>query len=673
MRRLREAPLLVVALGALLVAAVAASVGVRIESIALDETLHKQQALTYADHVRLLFSDAAARSTARLYSFVLAPLFAAFDGDSAVRAARALSALLFASAAIPAYLLARTVLVSRWLAAAAALLSVVAPWLVLTTVLFTENLAFPLFLWTVWAVVRAMATPSWRWDLLALALVAACVATRTQLFALGVGYVALVAWRAWSLRRETLRRYPFTCALVAVVVLAGLVLLVTGELSDRVTRALGPYGGINERGTAPTDVGLAALYELMVLGLGVGVVPMAVALVWVPRNAARLPVLVGLVLAGVLWAATLYAQGGFLGLASEERYFFYVVPLVWIAALAAAEDRTFGLRSVLVGGAVMAVLLATIGTSVGSDPERIFLAPAAASVGRLLFDLLSEARGVSPRDVLALLALALTVGAALVWRRRPVAGLLVVPVVVQLALTWYVLFGFTDGAVHAEAKRTGTAIAANGWIDHAADGRQATLVVNQPPPAAATQRALSFYNDAIRDSLYVGSAGLPQVAWPTIHLGVAEGTVQPDGALSPPRAPRPLSVQAPESPHLQVDGRRIALAPDGTSELVETPAAWRVRWAASGLAPDGSLPPGARVGVLSGRDGATAVTLRFAPAPPGTAVRLRLGDVRRTVRGGAAREVRVRVCGPAEGTLTARAPGARLEAVRVAPAARPIC
>ena len=88
-RRLREAPLLVVALGALLVAAVAASVGVRIEAIALDETIHKQQAAHYAQGFpSALLHDSTARSTARLYSLVLAPLFALFDGDVAVRLSR---------------------------------------------------------------------------------------------------------------------------------------------------------------------------------------------------------------------------------------------------------------------------------------------------------------------------------------------------------------------------------------------------------------------------------------------------------------------------------------------------------------------------------------------------------------------------------------------------------
>ena len=672
MQRAREAPLLVVALGALLVAAVAASVGVRVEAIALDEVLHKQQALTYSDHLRLIFTDSAARSTARLYPLVLAPLFGVLDGDVAVRAARVLGALLFVSAAVPAYLLARMVLVSRGLATAAALLGVATPWLVLTTVLFTENLAFPLFLWTVWAVARALQAPSPRADLLALLLVAACVATRTQLLALGVGYVALVGWRAWSLRRETLRRYPFTCALVALLALACLVLFVAGELAERVRGALGPYGA-GER-SAPADVGLAALFEVMALGLGVGVIPMAVALVWVPRNAARVPVLAGLVLTGALWAAALYAQGGFLGLASEERYFFYAVPLVWIAALAAAEERSLSVGSLLLGGAAVAALLATVGTTVTSDAERVVLAPAAASVGRLVFDLLPQGQGVSPRDVLALLTLALVAGAALVWRRRPVAGLLAVPVLIQLALTWYVLFGFTDGVVHAEGKRTGTAIAAKGWIDDAADGREVTLVANQLPPAAGMQQhAISFYSDAVRGSVHVAATGLPGIPWPTVHLGVTPAAVGPDGALTPAPARRPLAVQAPEAPHLQLDGRRIATAPDGASELLEIPAAWRARWAATGLAADGALPPGAAVRVVSGRQGPTELTLEFAPSPPGADVRLRLGDARRTVRGGAAAEVRVDVCGPAAGTLVAAAPGTRLTAVRVAPARRPIC
>src|SRR5262245_25554571 len=83
----------------------------------------------------------------QLYPLLLAPFFGLLDAPAAVRAGHLLNALLLPSAAVPAFLLARSVSESRATGYAAAALTVFTPWLVLTSTLLTENAAYPAFVW----------------------------------------------------------------------------------------------------------------------------------------------------------------------------------------------------------------------------------------------------------------------------------------------------------------------------------------------------------------------------------------------------------------------------------------------------------------------------------------------------------------------------------------------
>src|SRR5262249_47012966 len=99
-----------------------------------------------------------------LYPALIAPFYGALSPVDAFRAAHFRNALLFASAAVPAYLLAREANLSGGWALAAALLSIVGPWNTLTAFVMTESAAYPAFLWAVLAVVRAVDMPSPRRD-----------------------------------------------------------------------------------------------------------------------------------------------------------------------------------------------------------------------------------------------------------------------------------------------------------------------------------------------------------------------------------------------------------------------------------------------------------------------------------------------------------------------------
>src|SRR6266511_2727571 len=96
----------------------------------------------------------------QLYPLLLAPFYGLLTAPAAATAAHVLNPFLLASAAWPAYLLARSVTGSRAAAAVAALLTAFTPWLVLSTTLLTENAAYPAFVCGVFLCHRTVVSPS---------------------------------------------------------------------------------------------------------------------------------------------------------------------------------------------------------------------------------------------------------------------------------------------------------------------------------------------------------------------------------------------------------------------------------------------------------------------------------------------------------------------------------
>src|SRR4029078_6382111 len=107
----------------------------------------------------------------------------AFDAPAAFGAAHVVNAVLFASAAIPAYLLTRR-LAGEPCALVVALLSVSLPWCVNAAFVMSEAAAYPVFLWAILACHAAVSEPSPRRDALALGALALAFFTRPQFLVL---------------------------------------------------------------------------------------------------------------------------------------------------------------------------------------------------------------------------------------------------------------------------------------------------------------------------------------------------------------------------------------------------------------------------------------------------------------------------------------------------------
>jgi hypothetical protein len=658
-----------VAAGAAAVALVGIVTAVQISVLtSLDETVYKLSAVTYAnDPFAVITGDPVARGTARLYSLLVAPLFAVLEGDQAVRAARGLNAVLWSLTAWPVYVLARRFAASPARAGVAAVLAVAVPWMTLSTILFSEALAYLLFAAALVAMARALEEPSPRRDLVVLVALGALVTVRMQFVVLPVAWLAVAVWaarrRGGGGLRGTARRlaaaHPFLLAAIGLVLLAVLGLAASGALATQVDRFGGPYSALQDRTSLPRDAGIALLSEVALLSLGVGLVPAVLAAAWFGRafgggageDARRFAVLAA-ALVGILFATTVWAQGGWLDVRTEERYYIYAVPLLWIGAVAALDLPGLTAGRVFVGGAVLSALLFLVPIVVPPTGEQMFLGTvsgvivdAAPDADKELRELLSVDLGVTRNDFLGWIALAVALVAALLWRRAPRLAL-VPAVALQLGIVLYALSAVHGHVTGVPGVLTDTRFAALGWVDRALPGgAEAVQAENGAEGREAGALNTAFWNDQVRSRVAL-EEHFPWIPpFPADTLPRAAARPRPDLSLGA-ALPSPFVIADPASPRWQLEGDALARSPDGRLELVEAGEAPRLRWLARGVELDGHVvrpvellaPAGRRVVVVVEPPAGTAAA----------AARFRLGRERRLVETSAGRqELTFSTCGAA--------------------------
>ena len=142
----------------------------------------------------------------QLYPILISPLYGDGNVPASFEGAHRLNAFLIASAAIPVYLLARRIGLGRLVALWAGALSVAVPWVALASFLLTEVVAYPAFCWALLALTHAVARKSWRTDLLALVVIGVAVLARTQFVVLLAVFVVAVSSRRCLTRRRAAPR-----------------------------------------------------------------------------------------------------------------------------------------------------------------------------------------------------------------------------------------------------------------------------------------------------------------------------------------------------------------------------------------------------------------------------------------------------------------------------------
>jgi hypothetical protein len=545
----------------------------------------------------------------QLYPLLLAPIFSHGLVPSALRDAHALNAFVMSSAAVPAFLLTWRLTRSRWLSYLIAVLTICVPWIVLSSLLLTEVVAYPAFLWAVLALQYALESHGRRADLLALVGIGVAVLARTQFAVfLAVLPIALfihrlvlaqppgTTWRRRITRSAAgaVREHRLLAGCYGAIILLAIGLAAAGRLSS----VLGTYSSAARGNVVPSGIGEALLDHLGVIALGSGLLPFLLGVAWlfatVVRPASRdrhaFASVALVAIAALVFEVTSF-DVRFGGETVHDRYLFYVVPLFLIAFAAAVSERSWPRWSLLIPTALLVASFArvplpqfqklNVDTPVAAIDDGLIRFAGSLHAARLLL-----AVGTA---VLALLLLQ----AAVLLRRRLLAALLI-------ALTAAALPSETGYAFAKLFATNGTSgrpitIAQSSffaWIDKTV-GRDANVTMIPYPLLLQDYGSnvgywwdVEFWNAAVdQDATYAGAYSWTPSTFPKEKLAFDPAT----GVAN--ASPSDYVVQAVADARFHIAAASTVLNYRG-AWLVRASEPWRADWLTSGLFEDGWTRPG---------------------------------------------------------------------------------
>ena len=381
-----------------------------------DEYIYSELGRSIADHGRPLVRGASAHFPAVLQPLLTAPAWLAGDVETSFRFIQLEGAVVMSLAAVPVYLLARRLELDTWLALGIAALSLAVPDMIYAGWVLADPFAFPLALAAIAAGVSALARPSRRSQVAFVAFSGLATLARVQFVVLPACFLlgALVLGLRERRLRQVLREQRLAFCLFALALVP---FAVAGP-----DALLGYYRGVLDLKLRPLAIGKWAAADAMLLLyssgwiLAPGAILGLVLAIRRPRTRAELAfgILASLFSLAVVFQAGLYAANGADRI--QERYFFYVLPLAFLAfGLFASRGWPHRLPHALLAAALIAV------------SARIPLAGFAASDGRsnspLLFaageleDLLGDT-GLASLAIAGVVALLSVTAALLGFRQR---------------------------------------------------------------------------------------------------------------------------------------------------------------------------------------------------------------------------------------------------------------
>jgi len=529
-----------------------------------DELLHSKLAQAFAAGHPFEIRGAHVFFPAFLPALVQAPAWLFGDAGTGYAVAKALNALVMSAAVFPAYWLARQVTRQSYALFAAAA-AVAAPALVYHSYLLSEALAYPVFLVTFAVLVRALARPSWRIGVLAVALSSVAVATRVQFVALPLVFAILLVSRPNELRRH---------AVPAV----GLGLLTVAALVGG-TALLGTYAGVGLLHFAPGEVARWAAWTGVlvpfaagwvfvpgaILGLGAGAVR--------PRSReeaafTRLAIGVG---ALFLFQAGLIAAGE--SHRPLERYAIYLAPLVAVAFFAYVE-RGAPWRRVYAGLAIALGLAAWLVPFPSlADFRFSFDSPVLSAYGQLAH-WLGDANAATVFAAVPLLA-----SAAIAL--RPHAARTTAVIALALLVGIGVLAYAGDREMTQRTRATFAASPAD-WLDRGGYGT--TDYLGLPGATPHFWWTLEAWNRDAGRPIWLDTPPPKNDSW-----AAGKGEIDPDGTLlvdGKPVAGGRLVVNQYAS-QIEIAGASTLVEPRPGLTLMDVPADAQVRSLAIGLYSDG--------------------------------------------------------------------------------------
>jgi hypothetical protein len=516
-----------------------------------------------------------------LYTFMLAPAWWAGGTSTSYAVAKYLNAIVMTAALFPAYGLGRLFL-PRPAALLAAIATGAIPALVYTGILIPEPLAYFWSTLALYLLARALVRPGPISIALAFISVAAAPFVKSQLRVLVLAAViAAVLAVLWSRRARRVRAtWSRGDRLGAFVLAFGAVVFVDVYFAQH---SYEWYIGTHFWHRAWTY----GLWAIGAFTIGVGVVPVVLALAWAlrarlddRREAALLAVFASSVVSVALYAAVKASyESTIFSIRVWERNLIYLAPVVFVAAL----------RYVVAGRlrpVSLAISLALTGYVLATTPYHAYEhfysdAPGLAILQWLnrtwaftIGDLQRLLFGIHTFGILLALAVARREQTTNRVVRQAVAALIAATAIAVVA--WNVTGEVAAANSSNSFAKTIVALPSPpDWIDRAT-GRERTVFVGQELGNSNAFWSIEFWNQSIQDVFTVdgSSAGLGRT-WTPNFAGV-------DGEVSAPRVSDRWGV-APGN--ITLAGRRQELA--GGLQLYELDQPIRITSFTSGISSDG--------------------------------------------------------------------------------------
>ena len=532
-----------------------------------------------------------------LYPALISPAWLIESVEGAYAAAKAINTVMMTLACVPLYLWARRIMSEGWALAAAGLLLLL-PAFAYTGTIMTENAFLPLFLVAVYALARALETPTLFWQLFALAAVFPASAARLQglvLFAVLVTAIVLDALATARAGEAPLRAFfarlrTFTATGVGLLVLGAIYLAYALASYENLSDGLGGYGGLAELDFSLWEGFRWTVIHAGELAFAVGLLPAAafvvLAAAWMrPGVLPAQRAFVCVTAAALLWVVPLagfYASR--YSLRIEERNMFFVEPLLLLALVAWVAHGAPRLpRWTAAAVAIPAALLAAI------PLERVFnislLSDTFALIPLMRVSTLVEGGTDATRVFLALGAAAAVLLFVLVPPR--LAATTIAAVAIFLALSaWSVAGTLRD---QANATRQATHALNPDWIDDAL-GREADVPFIYTADLLPDSHLLwqtEFWNRSVSDVYGLDAAD------PTATR-VVPTTVDGRGRLVRTTDGRPLAPHyVVTQPDRVLDIAGETVASEGRLVLYRVQPPLRLETRLDGVYPDGWSGPSA--------------------------------------------------------------------------------
>jgi hypothetical protein len=554
-----------------------------------DELLYERLAISIANTESPLpqLRGELVENVNQLYPLVLSRVYETGLIPDSLHDAHVLNAFAMTSALVPAYLLARSVTRRNGVAFGVAVVTASVPWLTLSSFLLTEAVAYPAFLWALFAAYRAMVVPRPLNDVLALVAIGVAVLARVQLLVLLVVFpLALLLHE----RGRVFRRHPVVLGAYAVLAVGAAVLSATVGLSS----ALGIYS-ITVEGFSLAGLPRAIVEHVAPLALTLAILPFLVAVGWLLRTIVRPrePSLhafasLALVSVTVVTVQVAYFDQRFGEQFPWDRYLFYLVPVLLVALGCALLEPPWPGWSLLAPAALVAASLAL---SKWPRFEKLnFQAPLATLNDPIVELSGGSVEGARLFGVLATLVLVLLFVEGARRVARPVAaGVLVAAVALAVpAETGYAFWRLF--AVPGTAGRSLTHDQAGvfNWVDRAVGPDADVTMVPYPHLQADYWSAVAFWWDLeFWNRSVVRAAGLHGEFQETPRGRTFALRWDGRGVLNV--SPTRYAAQLIRDSRFRIAGKVVWT--ERETDLIDAGSRWRLVWASNGLYEDGWTKP----------------------------------------------------------------------------------